>query len=329
MSEIGKKLNYPQTSQIPDEKTRVYARKLTRVLDDLKRYIDERLSDITINLGVSDHGALTGLQDIEDHLYAFLHDGSRAFTAYGPGFSNDTLLADADPFSAVSEYAIKAYVDALLAYILASPVGSIIYVWDNDGTHYLERLIPGQYGQVLTTGGANQRPFWDWVWLAPGGDFGGEIFFRVWLYAQVQECTIIDMDVEHTVQAGGFTSVLRDGINDSEFFVAYHPAQGASLLSANIIAMDETKQITVTMIVEEGANPSASPSNSPSATPSTSPSTSVSPSLSPSVSPSVSPSASPSASVSPSVSPSLSPSISPSVSPSISPSVSPSASPSV
>jgi len=289
MSEIGKKLNYPQTSQIPDEKTRVYARKLTRVLDDLKsnllrslkQYIDEQISNIDIQIGELDHGNLLGLQDIEDHLYAFLHDGSRAFTAYGPGFSNDPLLTDADPFSAVSEEAIKAYVDALLAYILASPVGTVIYIWDDDGTHYLERLEPGQYGQVLTTAGPNHRPFWAWVWEEPGADFGGRVFFRVWMYAEVEDVSIIDMDVETTVEPGGLTTILRDSESDPTYFAAYKedPSFDAEVYTTSIITMDVTKMVTITMFSDESAAPSASPSVSPS----------VSPSLSPSVSPSASP----------------------------------------
>ena len=188
MSEIGKKLSFPQTSQIPDEATRVYARKLTRVLDEMRDWLlqalQSQVTEITNNLGVSDHGELTGLEDIEDHLYAFLHDGSRPFTAYGPGFTNDTALSDNDPFKAVSEYAIKAYVDALLAYILASPVGSIIYIWeDADGDKYLQRLIPGQYGQVLVTGGAGERPFWDWVWWSPGAEGAPSIYRYVIIYS--------------------------------------------------------------------------------------------------------------------------------------------------
>lgn len=256
MSEIGKKLNYPGTKQIGDPLTQRYARKLTRTLDDLKaqlmrslkNYIDELIENINIEIGSMDHGELTGLQDVEDQLYAFLIDASRAFTAHGPGFSNDTSLADASMYAAVSEYAIKAYVDALLAYILASPLGSIVYVWEDwEENKFIERLVPGQYGQVLTTGGANQKPFWSWVWQEPGADFGGKIYYRVWMYAYVRECSIISMDVENTVQAGGLTSIQRDSIDDTDYFNGYRHELDASVLDASIITMDETKQIEASM----------------------------------------------------------------------------------
>lgn len=175
MSDLVKKINFPQTSIVKDEDTRRYARKLTRVLDDLKKLIDmnleQNVTNITNIISEMDHGNLLGLQDVEDHLYAFLHNATRAFTAHGPGFHNDVTLSEESQYSAVSEYAIKAYVDALLAYILASPLGSIIYIWhDNEGNKKLERLIPGEYGQVLVTAGEDQRPFWDWIWMAPGGE---------------------------------------------------------------------------------------------------------------------------------------------------------------
>lgn len=249
MSELSRKINFPQTSMVKNEDTRRYVRKLTRVLDDLMKYIEQNVNNITNIISEQDHGNLLGLQDIEDHLYAFLVDGSRAFTDHGSGFSNDPLLADEDPYSAVSEYAIKAYVDALLAYILASPVGSIIYIWEDwDGEKYLERLIPGEYGQVLTTGGPNQKPFWSWVWQEPGADWGGKIYYRVWMYAYPIEASIITMDVTKTVSAGGLTSILRDSESDPTYFTAYYPELKASVLNASIITMDAAKQVGISMI---------------------------------------------------------------------------------
>ena len=248
MSEIGKKLSFPQTSQIPDEATRVYARKLTRVLDEMRDWLlqalQSQVTEITNNLGVSDHGELAGLEDVEDHLYAFLHDGSRPFTAYGPGFTNDTALSDNDPFKAVSEYAIKAYVDALLAFILASPVGSIIYVWeDAEGDKYLERLTPGQYGQVLTTAGANHPPFWAWVYEEPGAVFSGEVFIRVWMYAYVWDASIITMDVLKTIYPTGLDTAEQDCVDDPDYFTHYLPQMESSVYAADIITMDKTKTV--------------------------------------------------------------------------------------
>lgn len=242
MSELGKKLNYPGTKQIDDPTTQRYARKLTRTLDDLKAqlmrslksYIDELIENINIDIGTLDHGALTGLQDIEDHLYAFLIDGSRAFTAYGPGFSNDTLLADADPLSAVSEYAIKAYVDALLAYILASPLGSIIYIWDDvDGNKKLERLIPGFYGQVLVTGGAGQRPFWDWVWESPGAEGSPSIVFFLIVESSVTAAKIIpDYEVSESADVD-IVCCSNLGPNE-EWFEDYDPTLDTAVSAAKI-----------------------------------------------------------------------------------------------
>lgn len=255
MTERSKKINFPQTSPIPDERTRVYARKLTRVLEDMLGWLNQEVNYI-YEQGVTDHGELEGLQDVEDHLYAFLKDGSRAFSGHGPGFSNDTNLASADPYSAVSEYAIKAYVDALLAYILASPLGTVIYIWeDHDGTRKLERLTPGEYGQVLTTAGPNHPPFWAWVYEEPGADFGGRIWFTIWMYAYVKEVAIITIDVEKIIStSGGMTITERDNFNEPSRFTnstdygnSYHPEMTASVQNASIITMDDTKQLTISM----------------------------------------------------------------------------------
>ena len=254
MSDLGKKIHFPGTRQAGDPATQRYARKLTWQLDELKAHLETVINNLI--LGVTDHGDLTGLDDAADHLWAFLKDGSRAFTGYGPGFSNDPLLADADPYTAVSEQAIKAYVDALLAYILASPVGTVIYIWqDFGGQKYLERLEPGEYGQVLTTGGANQRPFWAWVWEEPGGDFGGKVFFRIWMYAYAWDASIITMDKLKTVQAGGLSIIRRDDKTNPTYFTAYHPALDASVTGKSIVTMNKTKTVTASMAVSYKLTP--------------------------------------------------------------------------
>ena len=252
MSEIGKKLNYPGTKQIGDAKTQRYARKLTRTLDDLKAqlmrslktYIDELVKNINIEIGTLDHGALTGLQDVEDHLYAFLIDASRAFTDHGPGFSNDTSLADASMYAAVSEYAIKAYVDALLAYILASPLGSIIYIWDDvEGDKKLERLIPGYYGQVLVTGGANQRPFWDWVWESPGAEGSPSIVYFLIVESSVTAAKIVpDYEVSESA-AIDIVSCSNLG-PDADWFEDYDPTLDTAVSAAKITP-DHTANIDI------------------------------------------------------------------------------------
>ena len=245
MSEIGKKLSFPQTSQIPDEATRVYARKLTRVLDEMRDWLlqalQSQVTEITNNLGVSDHGELTGLEDIEDHLYAFLHDASRPFTAYGPGFTNDTALSDNDPFKAVSEYAIKAYVDALLAYILASPVGSIIYIWeDADGDKYLQRLIPGQYGQVLVTGGAGERPFWDWVWWSPGAEGAPSIYRYVIIYSSYAVALLTISRSANEQAAIGSSVVCDQGGPSDDWQYNWQYPEIAAVDAAAVISPDQS-----------------------------------------------------------------------------------------
>ena len=255
-TERSKKINFPQTSQIPDERTRIFARKLIRVLEDMLGWLNQENNYIYNQLGVTDHGELTGLDDVADHLWAFLVDGTRKFTGHGDGFSNDTALGDADQYAAVSEYAIKAYVDALLAYILASPLGTVIYIWeDYDGTKKLERLTPGEYGQVLTTAGPNKPPFWAWVYEEPGADFGGRIWFTIWMYAYVREAAIITIDAEKIVStSGGMTLTERDNFNEPLRFTnstsygnVYHPAMTSSLQDASIITMDQTNQVAISM----------------------------------------------------------------------------------
>ena len=62
--------------------------------------------------------------------------------------------------------------------ILESDIGSIIYSWiDVFGNKKIGILPPAAHGKVLVTAGSSKRPFWDWVWGAPGAG-GGFIITR-------------------------------------------------------------------------------------------------------------------------------------------------------
>ena len=71
----------------------------------------------------------------------------------------------------------NADLEAVLA-ILEADRGSLIYSWtDVFGNRQIEVLPPAVFGKVLVTAGSNKRPFWDWIWGAPGAA-GGFIITR-------------------------------------------------------------------------------------------------------------------------------------------------------
>jgi hypothetical protein len=308
MSELGKKLNYPQTSQIKDEATRVYARKLTRVLDDLKaelmrslkQYIDQQVQNVVNQLGTLDHGALQGLQDAEDHLYAFLHDGSRAFTGTGPGFKDEDNMASNSDVAVASQQSIVEYVKSqipdlsFITDLLSGPLGSVIYIWEDDeGERIFKLLIPGYYGQVLVTAGEDERPFWDWVWESPGAEGSPSIVFYL-----VVESSVIAGKITPDHQIAASAAIGSDyGSNlgpNEDWFEDFDRSISISQSAAKITmdhseAVDLSGDMTIEIVMDvtgPSATPSISPSVSPSLSPSISPSISVSPSVSPSASPS-------------------------------------------
>ena len=71
----------------------------------------------------------------------------------------------------------NADLETILAILEADP-GSIIYSWtDVFGNRQIGILSPAAFGKVLVTAGSNKRPFWDWIWGAPGAA-GGFIITR-------------------------------------------------------------------------------------------------------------------------------------------------------
>jgi hypothetical protein len=136
-------------------------------------------------------------------------------------------------------------VDALLAYILASPLGSIIYLWeDAEGEHYLQRLIPGQYGQVLVTGGAGERPFWDWVWEAPGAEGSPSIVF----YLVVESSVVAGkITIDHTVlESAALDSFIASNLGDKPIsvFGDYDRTLSAEPAAAKV-TMDHSEAVDI------------------------------------------------------------------------------------
>ena len=172
-------------------------------------------------------------------------DGTSTYLGTGIGYKDeDTLVSDLANATG-SQQSIKAYVDALLAYILASEVGTLIYVWqDFEGTKFLERLVPGFNGQILVTGGANQRPYWDWLRART------DVFIRIWLDAYVKSADIITFDKTKSIQVTGMDIVQRNNVDDLTYFYGLTPELSINLVSA-IITVDKTKSIQVDMDVTD------------------------------------------------------------------------------
>ncbi|NVM22098.1 MAG: hypothetical protein HWN68_10010 [Desulfobacterales bacterium] len=93
--------------------------------------------------------------------------------------------------------------------MLAGEDGSIFYAWKGE----IEELPHGIYGQVLVTGGHGQRPFWDWVWKAPG--------------AETATAFVIDCIVESSVATDkptmDYTSDQGDAAISSDFVSSEGP----------------------------------------------------------------------------------------------------------
>lgn len=104
--------------------------------------------------------------------------------------------------------------------IYDSTPGSLIYSWvDVFGVREIGILVPGLYGQVLVTAGDNHRPFWDWVWGAPGGTYSRiKRFYPI--INSGHSSAIITMDVMRQVTANGLSAIKRDNLNDSPYFTA-------------------------------------------------------------------------------------------------------------
>jgi len=126
----------------------------------------------------------------------------------------------------VNVQAWNALLDQLVSVILGAPLGSLLYVWQNiQGQRQIVKLSPGTYGQVLVTQGANQPPFWDWVWQSPGAAYSGHKIIN----AQVTSSALI---AKLTVNQ----SLLKivDGLDSDCGMPLYHqeitPADGLRVL---------------------------------------------------------------------------------------------------
>lgn len=101
--------------------------------------------------------------------------------------------------------------------------GTIWYAWDGE----VVELPPDTYGKVLTDGGGDVPPFWDWVWQAPGG------------YAAT--AFVIDVSVWSSVSASKITiasSFSPTGAITSEFASDHGP--DSSWYTAEDYAVDSS-----------------------------------------------------------------------------------------
>ncbi len=98
--------------------------------------------------------------------------------------------------------------------ILEADVGSIIYSWaDVFGNRQIGMLSPAPQGKVLVTAGVGKRPFWDWIWGAPGAT-GGFIVAR----ECVIEVGLVDEIVSPTLE-NKVVEVMCSYSMDAEEFV--------------------------------------------------------------------------------------------------------------
>lgn len=107
-----------------------------------------------------------------------------------------------------------------IADLLSAAVGSLFYTWsDVFGNRQVGILAPGLYGQVLVTAGTGHRPFWDWIWGAPGATYGRIKQFYPNIYSGVV-ANLLTIDCERLVivPGGDVYAVKRDNITDPSYF---------------------------------------------------------------------------------------------------------------
>lgn len=196
MAKLFRKTGLPRTDLVKDPDTRLWAKKLTKTLDDLTTEQGRQLQEI-INEEVT---------------------------------------------NITNEYT------EVIGSLLEGINGTIWQYWDGE----VERLDPEEYGMVLTCGGGSQKNFWAWVYEEPGADFGGRIWFTVWLEAEVTDASIIAMDKTKTIEVE-HSGAWRENYTDQSRFTnstlysdSYHPELTMTLQDASIITMDVTKSISVT-----------------------------------------------------------------------------------
>lgn len=120
-----------------------------------------------------------------------------------------------------------------------------IFVVDTNpqtGVLYLNRIANGEYGMILTCGGANQAPFWDWVYSAAGG-MGAPIHNRFITLRSYNEREVIPMDKTIDKEVTPPTASNEDAsqMDDSE------DNETVSVQKAgDIVAMDNSSDKEVT-----------------------------------------------------------------------------------
>jgi len=183
------------------------------------------VDDIEIPTLIDDHGDLNGLED-DDHSQYILADGTRDYTGTGEGFKDEDDMASDSPVATASQQSIKAYVDSLinslLADILAAPIGSVIYIWeDGDGNKQLEFLPPDVQGKVLHDGGGLIRPYWD---LTPVG--ANPTYWWYVVIESTHQTALVTMDKSAQVDTDGMLTAIvgtSQGGPNSGWFRNYDP----------------------------------------------------------------------------------------------------------
>ena len=124
--------------------------------------------------------------------------------------------------------------------MLTGENGSIFYAWNGA----IEELPHGIYGQVLVTGGHGQRPFWDWVWNAPGASTAT---------AFVIDC-IVDSSVTTQEVSMDHTSDQGDAAISSDFESSEGPqSQKYKVWDFSVTSSDATQEITMDYTSDQGS----------------------------------------------------------------------------
>jgi len=128
----------------------------------------------------------------------------------------------------------EEYVTNNYGIMLTGENGSIFYAWNGE----IVELPHGIYGQVLVTGGHGARPFWDWVWNAPGASTATAFVIDCEVSSSV---TAEEKSIDHTSEPAAAISsdfVSSEG-PQSQLFVEWDFSVTASDATQEVL-MDHT-----------------------------------------------------------------------------------------
>lgn len=141
----------------------------------------------------------------------------------------------------------EEYVTNNYGVILTGETGSIFYVYDGVVTE----LPHGIYGQVLVTGGHGKRPFWDWIWNAPGGSANTAftVDFEVTSSVTAQTATMNYTESP----TGAITSDFESsGGPQSQKYKAWDFFEVTATEADQKVTMDYTENLNLTLTYGEG-----------------------------------------------------------------------------